>query len=173
MSSRGRSAAEEPQRNAAKHNHSRSGVYTENRPYGLVTESPNVIGDGRTILFLAGLERRSLVPHSVVSMVSVGFEGGHDHPARDCPYRKPKRLQPAHRAQSDPRYLSERASELGTPGVGNPPSPAAGRQNQGAVMPNASARSSPKRPGRITEANLPFPRAGQKQLQGQGSRRPH
>jgi hypothetical protein len=95
-------------------------VCTDNlRPYVLVTESPNVMGDDRTVMFLTGavrlavqikepargrerctsastdraaaegegacptLERRSLVPHPVVSMVSVGFEGGHDHPARD------------------------------------------------------------------------------------------
>ena len=103
-------------------------VYRKRHPYDLVTESPNVIGDGRAIMFLAGavrlavqieepaggrerrtsasthrvtaegegacpaFERRSVVPNPVVSMVSVGFEGGHDHPARDPCALAPGRL---------------------------------------------------------------------------------
>jgi hypothetical protein len=43
---------------------------------------------GRVLLF----ERRSLVPNPIVSMVSVGFEGGHDHPARDPRALAPGRL---------------------------------------------------------------------------------
>ena len=38
------------------------------------------------------LERRSLVPHPVVSMVSVGLEGGHDYPTGDPRALAPGRL---------------------------------------------------------------------------------
>ena len=106
----------------------RSCAYRKRHLYGLTTESPNLIGDGRTVSFPAGavslaaqikepagggerhtpasadrataegegpcppLERRSLVPNPVVSMVSIGLEGDHDHPARDTRALAPRRL---------------------------------------------------------------------------------
>ena len=125
-------------------------MYRKRRPYDLVTESPNDIGNGRAVMFLAGavrlaaqieepaggrerrtststvrtaaegegacptLERRSLVPNPVVSMVSIGFEGGLDHPTRD-----PRALAPG-------RFSSLLALEVvptrrTTPDRGGPP----------------------------------------------------